>query len=201
MTMSTTSSAPLALPAGPTPAPRRQVLVGTVLAAAAGSMLIFGELAMWMKMRDRAHDNGVAWMPKGSSISMVTANTMLLAFIPACLFAQWAIYSAKRADRTHLLQGIGLTGLMGVAIVNAQAFLYSQAGVAAKGTAYNSLFYAVTGTFVVLTIVGIGFSLVTLFRVLGSRNGAAELVTAHALYWYFLAAAYCAVWFVVYVTK
>ena len=31
--------------------------------------------------------------------------------------------------------------------------------------------------------------------------GDSEIVAAHALYWYFLAAAFAAVWFVVYVTK
>ena len=36
---------------------------------------------------------------------------------------------------------------------------------------------------------------------LGGRVDESELLSAHALYWYFAAAAFAAVWFVVYVTK
>jgi hypothetical protein len=39
------------------------------------------------------------------------------------------------------------------------------------------------------------------FRFLGGRTGDHELVSANALYWYFVTAAFAAVWFVVYVTK
>lgn len=196
-----TPTTPLALPAGPAPAPRRQVLVGTVLACAAGTTLIAGMLGLWLKMRDRALDSTGRFVPKDMSINLVAPNTMLLAFIPACIFAQWAVYSAKRNDRSHTALALGLTALIGIAIVNAQAFVVNQTKLPAKGSAYNSLFYAVTGVFVVLAIVGIGFSLVTAFRYLGRRSPNRELVAAHALYWYFLAAAFAAVWFVVYVTK
>lgn len=196
-----TSTTPLALPAGPPPAPRRQVLVGAVLACAAGTALIAGMLGLWLKMRDRAIDAGTGWVPKDVSINMVAPNTMLLAFIPACVFAQWAVYSAKRNDRAHAGLALGLTAVLGIAIVNAQAFVFNQIHLPAKGTVYHSLFYAVTGTFVVLAIVGVGLSVVTAFRYLGGRSPNRELVAAHALYWYFLAAAFAAVWFVVYVTK
>jgi cytochrome c oxidase subunit 3 len=45
------------------------------------------------------------------------------------------------------------------------------------------------------------FSLVTVFRYLGGRTKDREIVTAHAIYWYFVGAAYVALWFAVYVTK
>ena len=41
----------LALPAGPAPAPRRQVFVGTALASVAGTTLIGGMLGIWTLMR------------------------------------------------------------------------------------------------------------------------------------------------------
>jgi cytochrome c oxidase subunit 3 len=66
---------------------------------------------------------------------------------------------------------------------------------------YQTLFYAVTGTFLVLMIIGVVFSLVTVFRYLGGRTKDREIVTAHAIYWYFVGAAYVALWFAVYVTK
>ena len=48
----------LALPAGPAPAPRRQIFVGTALACVAGTMLIGGQLAIWALIRDRAVQAG-----------------------------------------------------------------------------------------------------------------------------------------------
>ncbi len=68
-------------------------------------------------------------------------------------------------------------------------------------TAYNTMFYAITGTFMLLLIIGVGFSAVTAFRYMGGRTTDREIVSAHALYWYFLSALFFALWFVVYVTK
>ena len=52
-----------------------------------------------------------------------------------------------------------------------------------------------------LVIVGLVYTTVTAFRALGGGLRDTEILAAHALYWYFTAAAYSAVWFVVYVTK
>ena len=52
-----------------------------------------------------------------------------------------------------------------------------------------------------MTIIGVVFSVVTAFRFLGGRSGEREIVTAHAMYWYFLGAMYIVLWFVVFVTK
>jgi heme/copper-type cytochrome/quinol oxidase subunit 3 len=69
-----------------------------------------------------------------------------------------------------------------------------------EGT-YPGMFYAITGTVIALVVIGMVFTAVTAFRFLGGRLDERELVAAHALYWYFVAAAFAAVWFVVYVTK
>ena len=45
------------------------------------------------------------------------------------------------------------------------------------------------------------FSAVTAFRYLGGRTTDREIVSAHAMYWYFLSAVFAVLWFVVYVTK
>ena len=47
----------------------------------------------------------------------------------------------------------------------------------------------------------IAFSAVAAFRYMGGRTSDREIVSAHALYWYFLGASFFALWFVVYVTK
>ncbi|MGZ6993129.1 MAG: cytochrome c oxidase subunit 3 [Ilumatobacteraceae bacterium] len=195
----------LALPSAAPPAPRRQMFVGTAVGCVAAGSLIGAMLALWMRMRTDALDSAKAlWIPKGIKVPMVPANTMLLAFVPICVFAQWAVYAAKRDARSHTAMALALVGVIGLAVINAQAFIYARMKlpVNEKGaTAFNSMFYALTGTFVVLVIIGIGFSAITAFRYLGGRTTDREIVSAHALYWYFLSAVFCALWFVVYVTK
>lgn len=192
----------MALPTASAPAPRRQVFVGTAVAAAGGVALLGGMLAMWLRFRDEAI-NGVdgRWFPEGVSVPMVAANIMVIALLPLCIFAQWAVYSAKRDDKVHTGLALGLVGLMGLAFINAQAYIYSQMHLPADGGTFNAMFYAITGVMMALAIIGVAFSAVTAFRYLGGRTTDRELVSAHALYWYVLSAGFTALWFVVYVTK
>ena len=90
---------------------------------------------------------------------------------------------------------------MAIAFINAQAFVWHTMAVPIKENYYGALFYAMTGTMIALVVAGLVFTAVAAFRTLGGRLRDTEILSAHALYWYFAAAAYAAVWFVVYVTK
>lgn len=191
-----------ALPAAPLPAPRRQLLVGTALACAAGTMLYGGMIAIYLRFRQSAlGEIGGEWKPASAQVPEVATNNMFIAFFGIFVFAQWAVYAARRGQRAYTGLAIGLTALLGIAVINAQAFVYTRMGLAIADGTYQTFFYALTGTFVVLMIIGIVFSLVTAFRFLGGRTNDREIVSAHAMYWYFLGAVFAALWFVVYVTK
>ncbi len=189
-----------ALAAAPSSAPRRQVLVGTAFACVAGTMLVGGMLAVWLVIRDRAIAAEGTWVPPDVTIPEVPSNIMLISFLALVVFAQWAVYAARRGERSSAALALGATGLVAIAVVNAQAFVYSQMGLPIADTAYGPMFYAVTGVFLVLMVVGLAFTVVTAFRVLGGRSDG-DVVAAHALYWYFVAAAFAAIWLIVYVTK
>jgi heme/copper-type cytochrome/quinol oxidase subunit 3 len=191
----------LALPAAPTPAARRQIFVGTALACVAAAMLMGGMLALWMSMRTDSIATTQSWMPKGVTVPEVATNVMLIAFLPICIFGQWAVYSARRDDRAHTGLALFLVALLALAVINAQAFVYARMEVPARSGAFNTMFYALTGTFMILMIIGLVFSVVTAFRYLGGRTTDREIVSAHAMYWYFLSAVFVALWLVVYVTK
>jgi cytochrome c oxidase subunit 3 len=198
----------LALPPAPRPAPHRQLLVGTALACAAIAMMVGGMLALYLRVRmrtintiDPATGDHLTWLPEGVHVPEVAANNMLIAFLGIFVMAQWAVWSARRNQRTFTAIAIGLTALLGIAVLNAQAYVYQQMGAGVSGGSFGTLFYAVTGTFVVLMIAGVVFSIVTAFRYLGGRTREREIVAAHALYWYFMGAVFAALWFVVYVTK
>jgi len=198
----------LALPAAPQPAPRRQVFVGTAVAGAAGMMLIGGMMATWLKFRADAPvresmKRGLIkdWMPEKIVVPEIAANLMLIGFFVVCVMAQWAVYSAKRNDRPHTGLALSVSALMTLAILNAQIFIWTQMGVAARDGAFHSMFYAATGAMTALLLSGLVYTAVAAFRYLGGRSKDVELLSAHALYWYFLTAAFCAVWFIVYVQK
>jgi heme/copper-type cytochrome/quinol oxidase subunit 3 len=190
----------LALPAAPTPAPKRQMLVATALGCVAGTMLIGGMLAVWMLLRTRAVDAGGRF-PEDYVIAEVASNVMMVTIASLLIFAQWAVYAAKRVDRLNVGIALGVVGVLGIAFINAQAFIYVQMGVTLAEGGYATVFYALTGTVIALAAIGLVFTAVAAFRFLGGRVGDHEIVSAHALYWYFLTTAFAAVWFVVYVTK
>ena len=198
----------LALPPASQPAARRQVFVGTAVAGAAGFMLIGGMMATWLKFRADAPvreslKRGFIkdWMPDKIVVPEIAANMMLLGLFVICIMAQWAVYSAKRNDRTHTGLALGVTALLALASINAQIAIWTQMGVGANDGAFHSMFYAATGTMTALLLSGFVYTAVAAFRYLGGRTKEVELVSAHALYWYFLTATFCAVWFVIYVQK
>ena len=199
----------LALPQVADRAPRRQVFVATAIASSAMAMMVAGMLAVWMKFRAAAPTRASSdalyqikdWLPKDITIPEVAANTMLVTFFVACLMAQWAVYSAKRNDSRHRATALLITSVIGVAIINAQVAVWSQMGIGVRDGAYETMFYAITGTVVILVAIGIAFSVAAYFRSVGGRADDQQVVSAHALYWYVLTAAFTAVWFLVYVQK
>jgi heme/copper-type cytochrome/quinol oxidase subunit 3 len=190
-----------ALPAAPAPAPRRQLFVGTALLCAGLATMYGGMLALYIRFRQSTINSGGVWRPEDAVIPEVPTNIMLMSFLGIYVFAQWAVYAARRQHTTYTALALGLVALVGFAVINAQVFVYSQMELAIADGTYQMFFYTLTGLFVVLMIAGVFFTLVTAFRHLGGRTREREIVSAHAMYWYFLGAAYAALWFVVYVTK
>ncbi|MEI7971850.1 MAG: cytochrome c oxidase subunit 3 [Actinomycetota bacterium] len=203
-----TSANDLVLPAGPVAAARHPLFIATGSIAAAGTMLMFGMLAVWFKFRDASelrpgsggkliHD----WLPADLKIPEVATNTLAVTMVIAAIMGQWAVYSAARKDSQHTQLALFITGLVGIAAINAQVAIYKQMGAVLADGAYQTMFYAITGTMLVLICSGVAFSFVAAFRVLGGRVADRAVTTAHALYWYFLTATFVALWFVVYVQK
>jgi heme/copper-type cytochrome/quinol oxidase subunit 3 len=146
----------LALPSAAPPAPKRQTFVGTALGCVAAGSLVGAMLALWMLFRTEAVDSAGQWVPKGIKIPMVPANTMLLCFVLILVFAQWTVYAAKNEARSHTALGLALVGIIGAAIVNAQAYIYARMKMPIIGdnaTPFNAMFYAITGTFTLLIVL------------------------------------------------
>lgn len=190
-----------ALPAAPAPPPRRQVFVGTAVASLAAIMLMGGMLAIFIRKREEVMDAGERWVPQGVDIPGVATNVMLIGILSIPLFAQWAVYAARRHDRVHVGSALGVVAVIALASINAQAYVYSRMDMAVADSGYAPMFYAVTGAMTALIVIGVVFTGVTTFRLLGGRQSDTEIVSAHALYWYVIAGVFSAVWLIVFVTK
>lgn len=191
------------VPVRPRPGP---VFVATSFACAAGTMLLGAMVAVYYHFRDLAGGKTASWLPENAHLPGIPANTMLVTMLVASVMAQWSVYAAARDDRRNGAVALLLTTVFGVLVINAQLALYQQFGqplVPKQASAYNTIFYTITGTFVAALLTGVVYAAVTAFRFVAGRYTASdhEGVSALALYWHFLTAAFAVVWFVVYVTK
>lgn len=104
-------------------------------------------MATWLKFRADAPvresmKRGLIkdWMPEKIIVPEIATNLMLIGFFVVCVMAQWAVYSAKRNDRPHTGLALSVSALMTLAILNAQIFIWTQMGVAARDGAFHSMF-------------------------------------------------------------
>ena len=190
-----------ALPTAAPPPPRRQLLVATTIGGVAVLMLTGGMLSLYIRLRTQVLNTGDSWVPNGVKIPEVPANVMLAGLAGLLVFAHWTVYGIRRRDRVHVGLSLGLVGLLGLAIINAQVYIYQHLDLPIDSSGYAGMFYAITGMVLVLLVIGVVFTTVCAFRILGGRDEDQELVFAHLVYWYAVTAAFCAVWLIVYVTK
>lgn len=203
------STSATALNSGPKIVMRRQALVLSGLMSAASAMLIGSMLAIWLQFRANAplreSSDGSKmlrdWLPENIKIPEVATNTMMMTFVITCVMVQWASYSSRRSDPKHTTLALAVALLTEIALVNAQIAVYMQMDIGVRDSSYTMMFYAVTATMTALIVIGLGFTLMTMFRSLASRVSDHDLVIAHGVYWYSLAVIFATMWFVVYVQK
>jgi cytochrome c oxidase subunit 3 len=190
----------LALPPAPSPPRPRTLFVATALACAAGAMVFAGLLGIYLALRERAGNSTAEWLPRGVEIPDIAANTMLVTMVGACVMAQWAVYAINRDNRRDTTVALAILAVFGVAVLNAQVYIYNTMGLDISANRYNTLVYAVTGTFVVALVIGIAFAALMAFRELGGRYSARDHdgLSSLALYWYFLLVAFVGVWYCIY---
>lgn len=193
----------LALPPAPSPARPRTLLVATALVCVAGTMLFAGMLGVYLSLRDAAGGTTADWLPKGVEIPDVAVNVMLITMLGGCVMAQWAVHAIARDNRRDAIIALGVLALFGLAVVNAQVYVYNTMGLDIRADGYNTLVYAITGTFLVALLFGILLAALMAFRELGGRYSAKDHdgIASLALYWYFLTVAFAGVWYVIYILE
>lgn len=177
---------------------RREMLFGSAFATAGASMLIVVLVANYLIQRTAG---GADWLVD-NQLPLTQPNMMLLTLGMSVVTMQWAVYSISRDDRYHTYMAIGATLLLGVAFVNQTSFLYRMAGVTIEQSE-GPLFYAVTGSHLVLMIIALAFLVLVLFRVFAGQYSSRmpDGIGAVAILWYAGVALYAVIWFAVYVQK
>ncbi len=185
------------------------VFVASAFVAAALATLMGGMLAIWLDFRanapTRVAEDGTSiikdWLKKDVAIPEVASNTMMFTFVIACVMAQWAVYAARRNDKLHTTLALAITMFTGLALLNAQVALWLQMDIALRTDAYETMFFAVTGTMFAIIVSAMVYSLVAMFRVLAGRTSDVDVLAGHALYWYAVSGIFAVLWLVVYVQK
>jgi heme/copper-type cytochrome/quinol oxidase subunit 3 len=189
-----------ALPPAPEPHRRNVTLIGTVLAIAAGTMLVGGLLGSYFAMRDAIAEANGTWIERGALPNVALAVTYAT-LLMSSFTAQWAVSAIKMDERRQANVALAITLVLGVAFVNGLTFCWAQLGQTAGDGAYGTHMYAVTVTHLLLVLAAHVYLVVMGFRVLGGQFGPrnTEFVASAAAFWHFTVAAgaviYWCLWF------
>jgi len=177
---------------------RRQLLFGSVFAAAASGMFLATMLGLYLEARSAAGDT---WL-SDHIIPLAQPNVILFSLLLSAITAQWAVYAIARDDRGNTYLAIAMTEMFGLAAVVQTWFLYTQIGLGVD-QAEGALFYGVTGGHLAMIIAGLVFFALVGFRTLGGSYSSAypDGVSAAALFWHVTVGLYMVVWLAVYIMK
>jgi cytochrome c oxidase subunit III len=136
------------------------------------------------------HTASGVWPPKGVHVfdpwDLPFLNTLIL--LTSGVTVTWAHHALRENNRPHLIYGLTLTVLLGIAFTACQAYEYAHAAFGFKDGIYSSTFFMATGFHGFHVIVGTIFLAVCLGRALKGqftpeRHFGFE---AAAWYWHFV---------------
>lgn len=183
------------------PAPlgrRRELLFGTAFATSGVVMCMLTLVGAYLAARNAA---GADWL-SANTIALTQPNMQMFGLALSVVTIQWAVYAIGNDDRVSTYLALGLTLILGAAFINQTTFLWSMAAVTGDQPE-GTLFYAVTGGHVAMTIAAMVFVVFVAFRALAgqysSRNP--DGIAAAAVFWDAMVAVYVVVWIAVYIMK
>jgi heme/copper-type cytochrome/quinol oxidase subunit 3 len=201
--MATAAVSPLVT--APPAAPRRPrvLFTGAAFGAAGSALFVLSTLAVYLQVRADFLASGATTLPDDILLPLTPGGMGMLTLAMSLVTVAWAVWALRRDDRPHAYLALGLTLLLGVAFVNSTVYLYQQLSLPLTASATGGLLYIVTGSHLVMVVVGLVFIMVMAFQSLGGQltGRDAEGMTAAALYWYVTVAIYTAIYYGIYITK
>ena len=129
------------------------------------------------------------------------ATIILIASSFTCQFGVWAI---RRNDRTGLIRNIGITVVMGIVFLLAQAVDYSELvakGLTLPSGTYGTTYFTLTGFHGAHVFGGVIMLSVVLYRAMAGQFSAKhhDAVEATSLYWHFVDVVWIALFSILYI--
>jgi heme/copper-type cytochrome/quinol oxidase subunit 3 len=190
------------------PQRNRTVVVGVSLAAAATLMMFAGMIAVYVSIRQNNEHlieqglGGSVWFPD-LTIQIAPGTMMLFTAMISLFTMAWAVQAIRNDDRRNAYVAMGLTILMGAAIINQVVFAIGDFGLPVDRSTPALLLYALYGAFIVALSVAITGVLLMLLRAIAgqfdSRNS--DGIQAAAIYWFAVILVYPAIWYLISITK
>jgi heme/copper-type cytochrome/quinol oxidase subunit 3 len=203
-------SADVALGAPPTPELSRNstLIVGTAFAAVASIMVFVGLFAVYIAVRQNNEflvENGLGgtlWFPEGA-VQIAPGTMMMFTTWISAFSISWAVQAIRNDDRRNAYVALGLTILMGAAIINQMAFAISDFALPIDRSTPALMLYVIYGSYIVFVAIAIVFVALMAIRAIAgqfnSRN--ADGVQAAAIYWYATVIVYMPIWYLITITK
>lgn len=201
--MSVATVSPLVTAPAPEVRRPRVLLIGAAFGAVASALVILTMLAAYLQIRGERLADGVTALPDGVVLPLTPGGMGMTTLAMSAITVAWLVHSLRTDDRIHAYLALGVSILLGIAFINATVYLYQELGMGFTAGGTAALLYAVTGTHLVMTAVGLLFLAVMGFQALGGQltGRDAEGMSAAALYWYVTVAVYAAIWYGIYITK
>jgi cytochrome c oxidase subunit 3 len=201
--MTATAVSPLVTAPAPEARRPRVLFIGAAFGAAASALVVLTTLALYLQLRADLLASGATTLPDDTILPLTPGGMGMVTLAMSVVSVAWAVWALRRDDRPHAYLALGLTLLLGVAFVNSTVYLYQQLALPLTGSATGGLLYVVTGTHLVMVVVGLVFISVMGFQSLGGQltGRDAEGMSAAALYWYVTVAVYTAIYYGIYITK
>jgi heme/copper-type cytochrome/quinol oxidase subunit 3 len=203
-------AADVALGAPPAPELSRNstLIVGTAFAAVASIMVFVGLFAVYIAVRQNNEflvENGLGgtlWFPEGA-VQIAPGTMMVFTTWISAFSISWAVQAIRNDDRRNAYVALGLTILMGAAIINQMAFAISDFALPIDRSTPALMLYVIYGSYIVFVAIAIVFVALMAIRAIAgqfnSRN--ADGVQAAAIFWYATVIVYMPIWYLITITK
>ena len=198
MTTAVAAYDPIGIEPAPAPIPGRRnvLLVGSLLACAAGTALLGALLGGYFSARDVARAANQPWPGENLVLPNVALFVTYIGLLLSSFTAQWALAAIKMDDRRQAYLAFASTIGLGLLFVNGMTFCWTRMGLAVGDSPFATHMYAVTVTHALVVIAAIVAWVVVGFRVLGGqfspRNS--EPIAAAVVAWHFVVAAGLVIW-------
>ncbi len=198
-----TAVSPLVTAPAPEARRPRVLFTGAAFGAAASALVVLSTLAVYLQVRGDLVESGHTVLADNVVLPLTPGGMGMVTLAMSVVSVTWVVWALRRDDRPHAYLALGLTLLLGVAFVNSTIYLYQQLALPLTASASGGLLYIVTGTHLVMVVVGLVFVSVMGFQSLGGQltGRDAEGMGAAALYWYVTVAVYTAIYYGIYITK